>query len=55
MEHEHIQAFLMYEIIKKLEDLQRRGIGFIDLSYTGGVDYKIDGTVYHIKISESNK
>ena len=45
----------MYEIIKKLEDLQHRGIGFIDLSYIGGVDYNIDGTVYHIKISESDK
>ena len=55
MEHEHIQAFLMYEIIKKLEDLQRRGIGYIDLSYTGGIDYKIDETVYHIKISENNE
>ena len=55
MEHEHIQAFLMYEIIKKLEDLQHRGIGFIDLSYTGGIDYKIDETVYHIKISENNE
>ena len=42
MEHEHIQAFLMYEIIKKLEDLQRRGIGY-------------DETVYHIKISENNE
>ena len=55
MEHEHIQAFLMYEIIKKLEYLQRRGIGSIDLSYTGGIDYKIDETVYHIKISENNE
>lgn len=55
MEREHIQAFLMYEIIKKLEDLQRSGIGSIDLSYTGGIDYKIDETVYHIKISENNE
>lgn len=50
--HEHIKALLMYEIQKRLEDLERRGVGFIDVSYKGGIDYRIDGVVYHIRIEE---
>lgn len=50
--HEHIQAFLMFEIQKKLEEIQRRGVGYIDCTYTGKVDYKIDDVVYEIKITE---
>ncbi len=50
--HEHIQAFLMFEIQKKLEEIQRRGVGYIYCTYTGEIDYKIDGVVYEIKITE---
>ncbi len=50
--HEHIKALLMFEINKKLEELQRRGVGYIDCEYTGGIDYKIDNTVYEITIKE---
>ena len=50
--HEHIQALLMFEIEKKLEELQRRGVGYIDCEYTGGINYKIDDTVYEITIKE---
>ena len=50
--HEHIQALLMFEINKKLEELQRRGVGYIDCEYTGGINYKIDDTVYEITIKE---
>ena len=39
--HEHIQALLMFEINKKLEELQRRGVGYIDCEYMGGINYKI--------------
>jgi len=53
--HEHIQAFLMYEITTLLQEIERRGIGFIDLTYKYGIDYKIDGTVYHIRIEENEK
>ena len=50
--HEHIQAALMWEIEKRLEEIQRRGVGYIDLTYTGGIDYRIDDIVYEIKITE---
>ena len=50
--HEHIQALLMFEINKKLEELQRRGVGYIDWEYMGGINYKIDDTVYEITIKE---
>lgn len=50
--HEHIQAFLMYEIIFKLEEIHRCGVGFIDQTFTKGVDYRIDDTVYRITIEE---
>lgn len=52
MAHEHIQAALMYELEKKLEEIQRRGVGYIDQIFRGGVDYKIDDTVYRITITE---
>lgn len=50
--HEHIQALLMFEINKKLEELQRRGVGYIDCEYMGSINYKIDDTVYEITIKE---
>lgn len=50
--HEHIQAALMFEIEKLLETFQRRRVGYIDQSFTGGVDYRIDDTIYRITIEE---
>ena len=50
--HEHIQALLMYEIEKKLEEIQRKGVGYIDCTYTGGINYKIDDVIYKITIEE---
>ena len=52
MAHEHIQAFIMYEITQMLEGLNRKRIGYIDQSFTGGVDYRIDDTIYRITIEE---
>lgn len=52
--HEHIQAAVMYEIEQALEKLERRGVGYIDASYPGSIDYKIDGVCYTIKISEED-
>lgn len=51
-DHQHIKALLMYEVEKALEAIQRRGVGYIEGSYTGGVDYAIDGVVYSITIEE---
>ena len=51
----HIEALLVYEILNRLKELQRRGVGFIDREYIGGVDYKIDGTVYKITVKEKQK
>ena len=48
--HEHIQALLMFEINKKLEELQRKGVGYIDCEYMGGINNKIDDTIYEITI-----
>lgn len=50
--HEHIKAFLMYEIDKTLSELQRRGIGYIDGEGTCVIDYRIDDTTYEISIRE---
>jgi hypothetical protein len=30
--------------------MQRRGIGYINKSYTGGIDYQMDDTVYEITV-----
>lgn len=53
--NEHIKAFFMYEIEKMLETIQKRGIGYIDCTYVGGIDYKIDGVVYHITITATEE
>lgn len=53
--HTHIQTLLMSEISKKLEELQRRGIGYIDCECTGRIDYKIDDVVYQISIEEDGR
>ena len=52
MAHEHIQAALMYEIVKMLEAIQRRGVGYINRTYKGGIDYCINNVVYKIAIEE---
>lgn len=52
MANEHIKAFLMYEIDKRLSELQRRGVGYIDSEGTCYINYKIDDTVYVISIRE---
>lgn len=51
--HEHTKALLMLAISEKLEELQRKDIGYINIEYTNGVDYVIDGTVYRITINEN--
>lgn len=50
--NEHIKAFLMYEIVKRLSELQRKGIGYIDSEGTCVIDYRIDNTIYEISIRE---
>lgn len=50
--HEHIKAFLMFEIDKRLSELQRRGIGYIDSEGVCCIEYKIDDIVYVISIQE---
>lgn len=52
MAHEHIQAFFMYELEKKLEEIQRRGIGFINCSSKGVIEYCIDDAVYVFTLTE---
>ena len=34
--------------------MQRRGIGCIEKSYTDGVDYRMDDTVYEITVKVKN-
>lgn len=46
----HIVTLLVYEINKRLEQMQRRGIGCIEKSYSGGIDYRMDDTVYEITV-----
>ena len=50
----HIVTLLVYEINKRLEQMQRRGIGCIEKSYTDGVDYRMDDTVYEITVKVKN-
>lgn len=52
MANEHIKAFLMFEIDKRLSELQRRGVGYIDSEGTCVINYKIDDTIYEISIRE---
>lgn len=51
-QHEHIQAFIMYELEKALQQIQRRGIGFVENTSKQKIEYRIDNVVYTLSISE---
>ena len=55
MAHEHIQAFFAYELEKKLEEIQRRGIGFINCVTKNRIEYCIDDTVYVFMLEERGR
>lgn len=46
------QAFLMYEIEKKLEEIQLHAVGFINCTMKGCIEYCIDNTIYKITLEE---
>lgn len=53
----HVIALLLHEIKTRLKELERRGIGCIEDSYPGSVEYRIDDTVFEIivKAKRNNK
>ena len=48
--NKHIITLLLFEINKRLEQMQRRGIGRMEKSQTGAIEYRIDDTVYEITV-----
>lgn len=49
----HIETLIMNEIRKALEDLQRQGVGYIDLEQTGVIHYNIDGRNIRVQVSDT--
>ena len=49
----HIETLILNEIRKALEDLQRKGIGYIDLEQTGIIHYSIDDRNIRISVVDT--
>lgn len=50
----HLEALLMNEIRKPLEQLQRSQVGYIDGEISGCIYYKIDDRSFAIEIREKS-
>lgn len=48
--NKHIITLLLFEINKRLEQMQRRGIGHMEKSQASAIEYRIDDTVYEITV-----
>lgn len=47
-----ISTLIMNEIRNSLEDLNRKGVGFINSEYSDKIQYQIDGRLFDITIKE---
>lgn len=48
----HLETWLMNEIRKPLEQMQRNNVGYIDAESSDEIYYKIDERIFRIKICE---
>lgn len=47
-----ISTLIMNEIRNSLENLNRKGVGFINSEYSNKIQYQIDGRLFDIGIKE---
>lgn len=50
----HRKTLLMNRIRTALEQLQREGVGYIDLESIDGIHYMIDGTVFVVEVKDGD-
>lgn len=50
----HIETLIMNEVRKALENLERSGVGYIDMEQTGVFYYTVDGTKIRIVIEKAD-
>lgn len=49
----HIETLIMNEVRKALENLQRSGVGYIDLEQTGVIHYSVDGRNIRVSVTDT--
>lgn len=49
----HIETLILNKIREALEDLQKQGVGYIDLEQTGVIHYSIDGRNIRISVADT--
>lgn len=48
----HLETLIMNEVRKALENLQRSGVGYIDIEEAGRIVYKIDDREICVEVKE---
>ena len=51
----HIETLIMNEVRKALENLQKQGVGYIDLEQTGVIDYFVDGRYIRVSVADTKE
>ena len=51
----HIETLIMNEVRKALENLERSGVGYIDMEQTGIIHYNVDGTKIRIVVEKADR
>ena len=54
MMYGHRKTLLMNRIRTALEQLQREGVGYIDLEHTDEIHYMIDGKVFVVVVKDGD-
>lgn len=50
----HIETLIMNEVRKALEQLERSGVGYIDMEQTGIFHYKVDNVKIRIEVKSAD-
>ena len=48
----HIETLITNEVRKALENLQKQGVGYIDVEYSGIIHYSVDGRNIRIEVAD---
>lgn len=49
----HIETLIMNEVRKALENLERSGVGYIDMEQTGVIHYNVDDTKIRVVVEKA--
>ena len=50
----HIETLIMNEVRKALENLEKSGVGYIDMEQTGIIQYNVDGAKIRVVVEKAD-